>query len=100
MRCYSVYQNNTGTHQTNMSVYSKTGVFGSTHFFLILLQNIDCVYSLESPRRCGSNVYLQSMFLAKNIENINYFLQKIFIFLVVSKICILHTRDFVFGCIV
>ena len=31
-------------------------------FFLFLLQNIDCGYSLESPRRGGSNVYPQSMF--------------------------------------
>ena len=30
--------------------------------FLVLLQNIDCGYSLEPPRRGGSNVYPQSMF--------------------------------------
>ena len=29
--------------------------------FLILLQNIDCGYSLEPPRRGGSNEYPQSM---------------------------------------
>ena len=29
---------------------------------LFLLQNIDCGYSLEPPRRGGSNVYPQSMF--------------------------------------
>ena len=28
-------------------------------------QNIDCGYSLEPPRRGGSNEYPQSMFLAK-----------------------------------
>ena len=28
-------------------------------------QNIDCWYSLEPPRRGGSNEYPQSMFLAK-----------------------------------
>ena len=27
-----------------------------------LIQNIDCGYALESPRRGGSNVYPQSMF--------------------------------------
>ena len=27
-----------------------------------LLKNIDCGYSLEPPRRCGSNKYPQSMF--------------------------------------
>ena len=30
--------------------------------FLIFAQNIDCGYSLEPPRRGGSNVYPQSMF--------------------------------------
>ena len=29
-------------------------------------QNIDCVYSLEPPRRGGSNEYPQSMFLSRN----------------------------------
>ena len=32
---------------------------------LILLQNIDCGYSLEPHRRGGSNVYPQTMFCAK-----------------------------------
>ena len=30
--------------------------------FLIFAQNIDCLYSLEPPRRGGSNKYPQSMF--------------------------------------
>ena len=30
--------------------------------FLISAQNIDCVYSLEPPRRGGSNEFSQSMF--------------------------------------
>ena len=29
--------------------------------FLFLLKNIDCGYSLEPPRRGGSNAYPQSM---------------------------------------
>ena len=33
--------------------------------FHISSQNIDCGYSLELPRRGGSNEYPQSMFLAK-----------------------------------
>ena len=40
----------------------KLGFKGVYLIFLILLQNIDCGYSLEPPRRGGSNVYLQSMF--------------------------------------
>ena len=35
-------------------------------FFLFLL-NIDCGYTLEPPRRGGSNVYPQSMFWSKNV---------------------------------
>ena len=40
----------------------KLGYAGVFLFFLCLLQNIDCGYSLEPPRRGGSNVYPQSMF--------------------------------------
>ena len=40
----------------------KLGFAGVWLFFLFLLQNIDCGYSLEPPRRGGSNVYPQSMF--------------------------------------
>ena len=35
-------------------------------FFHISAQNIDYGYSLEPPRRGGSNEYPQSMFLSKN----------------------------------
>ena len=41
---------------------AKLGYGGVYLFFLFLLQNIDCGYSLEPPRRGGSNEYLQSMF--------------------------------------
>ena len=34
-------------------------------FFLFLLKNIDCGYSLEPPRRGDSNEYLQSMIWAE-----------------------------------
>ena len=34
--------------------------------FHISAQNIDCVYSLEPPRRGGSNKYPQPMFLSRN----------------------------------
>ena len=40
----------------------KLGFAGVYLFFLFLLQNIDCGYSLELPRRGGSNLYPQSMF--------------------------------------
>ena len=35
----------------------KLGFAGVYLFFLFLFQNIDCGYSLEPPRRGGSNVY-------------------------------------------
>ena len=40
----------------------KLGFTGVYIIFLILLNNIDCGYSLEPPHRGGSNEYPQSMF--------------------------------------
>ena len=40
----------------------KLGFTGVYIIFLISAQNIDCGYSLEPPRRGGSNEYPQSMF--------------------------------------
>ena len=40
----------------------KLGFTGVHIIFLISAQNIDCGYSLEPPRRGGSNEYPQSMF--------------------------------------
>ena len=37
--------------------------------FLIFAQKIDCGYTLEPPRRGGSNEYPQSMFWSKNKKN-------------------------------
>ena len=37
--------------------------------FHISAQIIDCGYSLEPPRRGGSNEYPQSMFLSRNKKN-------------------------------
>ena len=42
---------------------------GFFYIFLIFAQNIDCGYTLELPRRGGSNEYPQSMFLSKNKKN-------------------------------
>ena len=38
-------------------------------YFHISAQNMDCGYSLEPPRRGGSNEYPQSMFLSRNKKN-------------------------------
>ena len=40
----------------------KLGFTGVYIIFIILLKNIDCGYSLEPPRRGGSNEYPQFMF--------------------------------------
>ena len=42
-------------------LYSKTGVYRGIYFFLSLLQNTDCGYSLEKPQQGGSNVYSKSV---------------------------------------
>ena len=42
-------------------------------FYHMSAQNIDCGYSLEPPRRGGSNEYPQSMFLSKNKKNNNVY---------------------------
>ena len=49
-------------------------------FFYFCSKNIDCWYSLELPRRGGSNEYPQSISLSRNIKNIQI-LSKIFQFL-------------------
>ena len=41
----------------------------NSNIFHIFAQNIDCGYSLEPPRRGGSNEYPQSMFLSRNKKN-------------------------------
>ena len=38
-------------------------------FFFNFAQNINCGYTLEPPRRGGSNEYPQSMFWSKNKKN-------------------------------
>ena len=43
----------------------------NSDIFHVSAQNIDCGYSLEPPRRGGSNEYPQSMFLAE-IRKIMY----------------------------
>ena len=44
-------------------------IFKNCDIFHISAQNVDCGYSLEPPRRGGSNEYPQSMFLSRNKKN-------------------------------
>ena len=50
---------------------SKNEIFHwkNLDIFLIFAQKIDCGYTLEPPRRGGSNGYPQSMFWSKNKKN-------------------------------
>ena len=50
-------------------VKNENFLWKSFDIFFMFAQNIDCVYTLEPPRRGGSNEYPQSMFLSKNKKN-------------------------------
>ena len=70
----------------------KLGFSGVYIIFLISAQNIDCEYTLELPRRGGSNEYPQSMFWAEMwkiseflSENFQYFGGEIFY--IFEKVC-------------
>ena len=70
-------------------------LYRSIHFFsFFLLKNIDGGYSLEPPRRGGSNEYPQSMFSAE-LWKISEFLSENFHFLMVKFSVFLNRRVFV-----
>ena len=70
-------------------------VKGYTLFVLFRLKNIDCGYSLEPPRRSGSNEFPQSMFWT-GIWKISEFLFENFqVFLVVEFSIYFNRRVFV-----
>ena len=58
----------------------KLGFTGVYIIFLISAQNIDCGYSLEPPRRGGSNEYPQSMFWAEIWKISEIFIWKFSVF--------------------
>ena len=64
---------------------AKLGYAGVYLFFLFLLQNIDCGYSLEFT------IYV----LSKNKKNIKMFQLNIFIFYNFKNLCILHGHVFI-----
>ena len=72
----------------------KLGLTGVYIIFLFLLKNIDCGYSLVSPRR-GSNEYTQSMFWAEKWKISSFFLSENFQFLEVKFSIYLNRRVFV-----
>ena len=58
----------------------KLGFAGVYIIFVIYAKNIDCGYSLEPPRRGGSNEYPQSMFRAEIWKIWEFLYLKIFSF--------------------
>ena len=74
----------------------KLGFTGVHIIFLISAQNIDCGYSLEPPRRGGSNEYPQTMFWAE-IWKYQSFLSENFHFLVIKFSVYLNRHVFVMG---
>ena len=73
----------------------KLGFTGVCIIFLISAQNIDCGYSLEPPRRGGSNEYPQSMFWAEIWKISEFILSEYFQFLEVKFSIYLNRRVFV-----
>ena len=78
---FKVHDENTPMQYTEMFWVVKNLKFHKNFFFYIFLfffffffffffaQNIDCGYTLEPPRRGGSNVHPQSKFWSKNKKN-------------------------------
>ena len=62
----------------------KLGFTGVFVLFLYFCSNIDCVYSLEPPRRGGSNEYPQSIFWAEIWKKYQSFLSEVNKFLEVK----------------
>ena len=58
----------------------KLGFTGVYIILLISAQYIDCGYSLEPPRRGGSNEYPQSMFWAEIWKVLEFFIWKFSVF--------------------
>ena len=80
----------------------KLGFTGVYIIFLISAQNIDCGYSLEPPRRGGSNEYPQSMFWAEIWKISEFFIWKFSFFgvQIFQYICIgvfAHAQSHVFA---
>ena len=72
----------------------KLGFTGVYIIFLILLEHIDCGYSLEPPRRGGSNEYKNLCFEQKYEKYLNFCL-KIFNFSVINYPVYLNRHVFV-----
>ena len=68
--CYGI-----PTYIVKMGLY-KNGVCRGILFLLFLVHNISCGYSLEPPRRSGSNAVPKIYVLSKNMKKIKNFPRK------------------------
>ena len=75
--------------------HENWGLQGYTLFFLFLLKNIDCGYSLELPCRGSSNEYPQSIFWAEIWKKSDFFFSEKFHFLAVKFSVYLNRHVFV-----
>ena len=71
--CFIKIEQKSHYENTPIQIYRKFHLLKTENFrtknfdiFYISAQNIDCGYSLEPPRRGGSNEYRQSIFLSRN----------------------------------
>ena len=64
-------------------------------FILFLLKNIDCGYSLEPPRRGGSNTSTHNLCFEQKYNKYQNFLSENFLFLLVKFLVYLSRRVFV-----
>ena len=78
MQSYLLHADNENTLSRPLQKHAYSNKYRKVHqnfqiknsdIFHISAQNIDCGYSLEPPRRGGSNEYPQSMLLSRNKEN-------------------------------
>ena len=65
----NTYYDITSNIKKNLPPKTENFQIINSDIFQISAQNIDCKYSLEPPRRGGSNEYPQSMFLSRNKKN-------------------------------
>ena len=59
-------------YNENFTTKNENFQIKNCDIFHVSAQNIDCGYSLEPPRRGGSNEYPQPMFLSRNKKNNAY----------------------------
>ena len=76
LKCFLFPSNTVHYENTPIQIYRhfhllklKIFRYKNSDIFHMSAQNIDCGYSLEPPRRGGSNEYPQSMFLSGNKKN-------------------------------